>query len=245
MPLQTDLLKVLWESIQPPKASNQPWSYLFILAFSWALANLPNRFRGPVLWISLCLLGIYAIWALILSTHLKKFLRLRRKTAKDKRAAILLSMLDTGIFIELLACSWLTLGMQMLPLNSLGKYLLVCLYGIIITIATLSGYYWFVLPSAKAMQSANSVLWWFSLIAPGTGAGIGVVAGVLLSRLVEGETRLLMGGVIGLTGAFAMGVFGAGILCETYIFAKLGLIRTSTQQVAATKKDDANSTNSC
>jgi len=241
MPLQTDLLKVLWESIRPPKASDQSWSHLIILAFSWVLTNLPNRFHGPVLWIGLCLLGIYAIWAVTFSTYLKKFLRLRRKTAKDKRKAILLSMLDTGIFIELLACSWLTLGIQLLPLNSLGRFLLVCLYWIIIAIATLSGYYWFVLPSAKAMQSTNSFLWWFTLIAPGTGVGIGVVAGVLLSRLVEGETRLLTGGVIGLAGALAMGIFGAGILCETYIFAKLGAIRTSNQQVATDKKDGASS----
>lgn len=241
MSSQAELVESLWKIARTPETNKQAWVHLPILAFFWTLANLPGRFYGPVSWISLFLLGAYTLWGIILSRRLKKFLELRRKTAKAKREAILLSMLDTGIFIELLAGAFLTTGIQLISISPLGKSLLLSLYGITVTVAGFTGYYWFVSPSAKAIQSTSGFWWKLSLIAPGTGAGIGLVIGVLISRLIKGEAGLFIGVLIMFTGAFTMGIFGAGILCETYIFAKLGLIRTSNKQVAADKKDGASS----
>lgn len=234
-----ELVKALWKSTRPPETSDQAWAHMPILVFFWALANLPGKFRGPVFWISLCLLGAYTVWAIVLSTRLKRFLQLRRKPAKAKREAILLSMLDTGIFVELLSGAFLAAGIQVIPTSPFGRTLLLSLYGITVTVAGVTGYHWFVLPSAKAIQSADGFWWKLSLIAPGVGIGIGVIAATLISRLAKGEAGLLTGGIIMLTGAFGMGVFGAGIICEVYIFAKLDVTCTSTRRSRKIREEDS------
>lgn len=242
MPSQAEWIKVLWESTRPPRTSDQALAHWLILAFFWALANLPGKFRGPVFWVSLCLLGAYTVWAMVLSTRLKKFLQLRHKPAKAKREAILLSMLDTGIFIELLSGAFLAAGIQVIPTSPFGRTLLLSLYGITLTVAGITGYHWFVLPSAKAIQSADGFWWKLSLIAPGVGIGMGVIAATLISRLAKGEAGLLTGGIITLTAAFGMGVFGAGIICEVYIFAKSDVTRTSTRRSRKVREENADST---
>lgn len=225
-------LRPLWKNlVQMRRADSAPFASIPLLCILWVCANLPTLFSGQAMWVGLIVLGGYCIWASILYVYLRKLSRMG--TIAGKHRATLLHVFNNSLSLVLVSAAMFMMGVEFASLGVFGKSLLLGLYVATLILAALFGYHWFVLPAARrlggdyhprGLRRVQAVV----LTISASVASIGVAIGIILSRAVEQSVGGLIVGGMSVLAAFVLGAFGAGGLCETYLFARSGMVKSDS-----------------
>jgi len=217
-------LDALWRhQLDVPRRNSQPFDNVLALGGLWVYANLPNLFSGIAVWISLCVLVVYSVWAVALFVYLYRLSH--KQTTKSKRKATLLHICNGGLALVLMSGAMLMGGLQMIAIEAVWRTYLLGLYLATLIFAALLGYHWLVLPAARKLNE-GSPSWKLNraqvtgLAMPASVAALGVIIGSILSRVAPSNIADSLVGGASVVVAFVLAALGAGILCESLIFAR-------------------------